>query len=139
MIENCEINSLRYEHKRDNLFKQDYREGLDQGEKVKGYHYSYFVQRKPSEPIITVPEYHSEDVREVYTVSINITKVFTLIKKKLSNKDGSTKKLMLDISLSESYIYGALLEYLRSEWLEGNRGNVFLTKKEFAMIMPSKK
>lgn len=138
MKDNCTLNALRYEHKRDNLYKEDVREGLEQGQIVSGWHYSYFVPRKPSECPVVVPKRYTESIRDDYPITISIRKAFQLVKQKLSNKNGTTKKKILDMYPQDSYIYGCLLEYLRSEWQSGNRGEVILTKREFAMIAEKK-
>lgn len=131
------MNEQNYERKRENLWKEFQLE--EDGIKIKGYHYNYFLKKENnSEEDITIP---SERPVISYDVSINICKVFDLVKAKMSNKDGSTKKLFVEKNSLDYSIYdwGILLECLRSEWLEGNRGDVLLTKKEFAMIMPKRK
>lgn len=130
------MNEQSYERKRDNLWKEFQLE--EDGIKIKGYHYSYFIKKdnhSDNDIIVNVGAPES-----LYTVSINIGKVFALVKSIMANKDGSTKKLFMAKNSSDWSIYewGVLLEYIRSEWLEGNRGDVLLTKKEFAMIMPKK-
>lgn len=131
------INEQNYERKRENLWKEFQLE--EGGIKIKGYHYSYFLKKdNHSDKDINV-QYNVPDTS--YTVSINIGKVFALVKAKMSNKDGSTKKWFVEKNSFDYSIYdwGVLLEYLRSEWMEGNRVDVLLTKKEFAMIMPKRK
>lgn len=131
------MNEQNYERKRENLWKEFQLE--EDGVKIKGYHYSYFLKKdNPSDNDINV-QYNVP--KTSYTVSINISKVFALVKAKMSNKDGSTKKLFVEKNSFDYSVYdwGVLLEYIRSEWLDGNRGDVLLTKKEFAMIMPKRK
>jgi len=131
------MNEQNYERKRENLWKEFQLE--EDGIKIKGYHYSYFLKKdNPSDNDINV-QYNVP--KTSYTVSINISKVFALVKARMSNKGGSTKKLFIEKNSFDYSIYdwGVLLEYLRSEWMEGNRGDVLLTKKEFAMIMPKRK
>lgn len=131
------MNEQNYERKRENLWKEFQLE--EEGVKIKGYHYNYFLKKdNPSDNDINV-QYNVP--KTSYTVSINISKVFALVKAKMSNKDGSTKKLFVEKNSFDYSVYdwGVLLEYIRSEWLDGNRGDVLLTKKEFAMIMPKRK
>lgn len=131
------MNEQNYERKRDNLWKEFQLE--EDGVKIKGYHYNYFLKKENNAEVdVNMP---TERPVSSYDVPINIGKVFTLVKAKMSNKDGSTKKLFIEKNSFDYSIYdwGVLLEYLRSEWLEGNRGDVLLTKKEFAMIMPKRK
>lgn len=131
------MNEQNYERKRDNLWKEFQLEV--NGVKIKGYHYNYFLKKENNADNDINVQYNVP--KTSYTVSINISKVFALVKAKMSNKDGSTKKLFVEKNSFDYSIYdwGVLLEYLRSEWMEGNRGDVLLTKKEFAMIMPKRK
>lgn len=122
----------KYSFRADNLWKELKEDDDTSSVKV----ISYFKPRARGEPEITGVVY--KPLSTSYELEIPITKVFALLKEKMATKTGLTRKKMLDIPEYQIYDYGALLEYVRSEWMEGNRGNVLISKKEYSMIAPDK-
>jgi hypothetical protein len=74
-----------------------------------------------------------------FKIDICIKRCFEAIKTQMTTKNGQPRASMLKLKDYEITDWASLLEYLRSEWQEGNREKVLLTGKEYYMLFPKKK
>lgn len=69
-----------------------------------------------------------------FKATMNIKDAFALLKAAMHTKSGSLRKNMLELKPFEEYLLISLINYLREEWVDGNRGAVELTWKEYFFL-----
>lgn len=74
-----------------------------------------------------------------YKATMNIKEAFTRVQELMCTKSGGLRATMTKLKPWEVNDLASLLHHLRSEWVDGERGNVELTFNEYYMLKPKKK
>lgn len=69
-----------------------------------------------------------------FPASFSIVEAFKLIKDAMHTKGGKLRKGMETLKPHEDYLIISLINYLREEWVDGNRGQVDLTWQEMYFL-----
>ena len=97
---------------------------------------SYFCKREGNSPEVSGKVFKAPETH--YELVLPLDKVIALVNDKLFTKSGTVRKTMQDMKEYEIYEWGSLLLYIEQAKKE-NCSKVLLSRREYALISPTKK